>query len=1177
MSIYVESNNTVYDSRENCNAIIEHASNTLIRGCENTIIPKSVTSIGTSAFYGCRGLTSITIPEIVTTIGSNAFYGCSGLTSIHVNPNNKVYDSRENCNAIIERVSNTLIRGCENTIIPKSVTSIGTSAFSGCSGLTSITIPESVTTIGFSAFYGCSGLTSITIPESVTSIGSSAFYNTGWYEAQPDGLVYAGKVAYKYKGSMPSGTTIDIAEGTLGIAGLAFSGCSGLTSITIPESVTSIGSSAFYNTGWYNAQPDGLVYAGKVAYKYKGTMPYNTRIDLKEGTKGIAEYAFSGCRGLTSISIPASVTNIGSYAFNNCQSLTSITIPESVTSIGNYAFEKCSNMRSILFPKGVNSIGYNALHGSSVKLVIAFQPYNIYLPESCVFINLNDMGENEGGLSKFSQFFSTLNVDSMIYNGRMPSISFVRTTGNTPFQPKTYDISQLKKDVGTYVIPYTYSYVQESIDFVIPYSFTITPATLTVRVQDELRVYGDENPTFKSMYSGFAAGEWDSVIESHGTFATEATKTSDVGTYTVTQTGAQAKNYVFDYIEGTLTVKKAPLLMTANDKTMTYGDEVPALDVNYVGLKNDEKVPAWNIEPELFTNASPQSRVGTYPISIRSAEAKNYDVTTREGRLTVEKAKLTMKAEDTTREYGDDNPEFAVTMTGLKNNETEPEWLRRPYIGSPATRQSPVGDYPIEIHNGEAVNYDLTTTNGTLTVTKALLTATPIDVSREYGEANPTFSLQYDGLKNYEYAPEWQVAPAFSTTATTTSAVGEYEISLTGGEPRNYTLQANKGTLTVTKAPLTMRAESYTRNYGEENPSFNLVYEGLKNGETTPCWQQQPTISTEASTMSDVGSYPITVTGGAATNYEVWKVIPGVLTVTPVPLRIAVQNASRLYFDDDPELKYTCTGFVGTDNEDVLSSKPHLQALATRTSPVGTYPIEASGAVAKNYTFHYENGELTINPRSLLVSVGNYTRPYGEENPAFELQYDGFVNDETENVFLLKPKAVTQATRDSDVGNYPIDITEGMAQNYELRYVGGRLTIERAFQTLVWEQELSTMEVGEEMELTAVASSGLEITYTVTGSNVCAVKEVEGKNYLQCLGAGDAVIAAEQIGNQNYWPTQKTYKTIQILPAAVTDLNMSGQEVEAIYDASGRKLPRLQKGVNLLRMSDGTTRKVVVK
>ena len=140
-------------------------------------IPNSVTAIGNGTFYACYRLTSVTIPNNVTSIGYQAFYCCSGLTSITVESGNTKYDSRNKCNAIIETASNTLIAGCNNTVIPNSVTSIGYSAFWDCSGLKEVTIGNSVTSIDYWAFEGCSGLTSVTIPNSVTEIGYGAFYS----------------------------------------------------------------------------------------------------------------------------------------------------------------------------------------------------------------------------------------------------------------------------------------------------------------------------------------------------------------------------------------------------------------------------------------------------------------------------------------------------------------------------------------------------------------------------------------------------------------------------------------------------------------------------------------------------------------------------------------------------------------------------------------------------------------------------------------------------------------------------------------------------------------------------------------------------------------------------------------------------------------------------------------
>jgi len=171
-------------------------------GLTSIVIPNAVKSIGNWAFSGCNGLTSIEIPNAVTSIGDRTFMGCSGLTSISVADDNKVYDSREGCNAIIETATNTLISGCQNTVIPSSVTSIGDFAFYGCSGLTSVTIPNSVTSIGGSAFSGCSGLTSINILDGVTSIGASAFYGcSGLISVNiPDGVTSIGEYNQEIKG-----------------------------------------------------------------------------------------------------------------------------------------------------------------------------------------------------------------------------------------------------------------------------------------------------------------------------------------------------------------------------------------------------------------------------------------------------------------------------------------------------------------------------------------------------------------------------------------------------------------------------------------------------------------------------------------------------------------------------------------------------------------------------------------------------------------------------------------------------------------------------------------------------------------------------------------------------------------------------------------------------------------
>ena len=370
-SMIVENGNTIYDSRENCNAIIETATNTLLSGCQNTIIPNSVTSIESSAFSGCSSLTSIIIPNSVTSIVNNPFEGCYGLSSIVVESGNHTYDSRENCNAIIETATNTLIAGCKNTTIPNNVTSIGDYAFYSCPSLTSITIPESVTSIGNWAFSDCSSITSITIPESVTSIGNFAFFN-----------------------------------------------CASLTSISIPNNLTSIGRAAFTATPWLMNQPEGLLYFGNILYTYVGAIPENAEIVIKEGTTMIVGGAFqnsdhnkSTTRNITSFTIPQSVKFIGSYAFgsstnyelkinylgnltdwcdivfedsranplsgSNVQTklyindsvITELTIPNTIDSIHDYTFYGYRALTSVTIPQNVKFIGKEAFYNCGIQNV----------------------------------------------------------------------------------------------------------------------------------------------------------------------------------------------------------------------------------------------------------------------------------------------------------------------------------------------------------------------------------------------------------------------------------------------------------------------------------------------------------------------------------------------------------------------------------------------------------------------------------------------------------------------------------------------------------------------------------------------------------------------------------------------------------------------------------------
>ena len=349
------------------------------------------------AFADCKEITYITIPSSVKSVSANSFANCDKLERIVVADENKTFDSRNNCNAIILTAENKLVKGCKGSSIPDGVKTIGRIAFAN-TNLSKIEIPNTVTTIEDSAFYN-NELANITIPESISKIGANAFvknkklgvvnFNATACEPMDENhpvfaqcmsltsVNFGEKVkdvpAYSFKGCTEI-RYVTFSNSTEKIGKEAFADCTSLSYVEIPLSVQKVESKAFYNTGIYEP-----IYNENIFVSYAGEA---SEYKIPDGIKIIAEKAFYENETLKSISIPNSVVKIDDYAFNEAKNLEKITIPNSVKEIGQDAFKSCTKLKTITLPNSITSLEKETFMGC-VELK------SIVLPNSIESIGAN--------------------------------------------------------------------------------------------------------------------------------------------------------------------------------------------------------------------------------------------------------------------------------------------------------------------------------------------------------------------------------------------------------------------------------------------------------------------------------------------------------------------------------------------------------------------------------------------------------------------------------------------------------------------------------------------------------------------------------------------------------------------------------------------------------------------
>ena len=736
-----------------------------------------------SMFYGCFSLTSLDVSGFKTdrvTNMSDMFTGCSSLGSLDVSGFNtenvtNMYGMFYDCSGL----TSLDVSGFKTD----NVTYMGW-MFTSCSSLASLDVSgfktDNVTDMNF-MFYGCSGLTSLDVSgfntENVTGMdcmfyGCSSLTNLDVSGFKTDRVTNMSNMFV----NCSSLANLDVSgfnTDNVTDMGFMFSGCSSLTSLDVSgfktENVTKM-KCMFYNCSSLTS----LDVSG-----------FNTeKVTEMDGM-------FYRCSSLASLDVSgfntSNVTDMG-WMFYGCSSLTSLDLSgfntSNVTDMGRM-FDGCSSLTSLdLSSFNISKVEYDAdndCYGIEYMFSGCSALTTIYVGDGWTTENLTE------GVNVFNNCTILVGDAGTTYDAEHTDYTYAHIDGGT--SNPGYFTDKNKKNV------------------------TITAKSCS-------REYGEANPTFEYTVEG-------ATLSGEPTITCEATATSPVGTYpiVVTYTAEDAAKMNLTYVDGALTITKAPLTITAKSYTIIQGEPIPTFEVEYTGFKNNDTDTVFTTKPTISTEAKSDTIPGNYDIVVSGAVAANYEMKYVNGTLTITDD-VTVTAKSYSRVYGDANPTFEFTSEGATLSGT-------PTISCEATATSPVGTYAIVISKGSISNSTVTYVSGTLTITKAPLTITAKSCTIKQGKTLPEFELEYSGLKNKETDTVFTKKPTVSTVATSNSEPGTYDITVSGAEAKNYEMKYVKGTLTITERTETFDGIVLTVNEGGNMDDAFEIYGGKEEAAKT--------------------------------------------------------------------------------------------------------------------------------------------------------------------------------------------------------------------------------------------------------------------------------------------------------------------------------------------------------
>jgi hypothetical protein len=618
--------------------------------------------------------------------------------------------------------------------------------------------------------------------------------------------------------------------------------------------------------------------------------------------------------------------------------------------------------------------------------------------------------------------FSDPDSDPLTYSasGMPPGITFTpltRTFSGTPTQAGIFVVTVNATDGGT-----------PSLTAATTFNITINPATLSIAAQPQTKSYGATDPALTFIASGLQLSDTIGSVLT-GALARVTGESVASSPYAISQgTLAANANYTISFTGSSLSITPASLSVTADGKTKVYGTADPAFTVTYSGFVNSE-TPAV-LGGTLNFSRAPGQNVGSYLITPGGLTSSNYTIAFNTGTLSITKAPLSVTADSKAKTYAATDPTFTATFGGFVNGDTSAA-----LGGTLAFARAPgenVGGYLITPSGLTSSNYTIAFNTGTLTISKAPLSVTADGKSKIYGATDPAFTATFSGFVNGDTSSA--LGGTLSFARAPGENVGSYLITPSGLTSSNYTVAFNAGTLSVTKAPLSVTADNKIKTYGAADPTFTAGFSGFVNGDTSSALGGA--LALVRAPGENVGSYLITPSGLTSSNYTI-AFNTGTLTINKASLSVTADAKSKTYGAVDPALTVSYAGFVNGDTPAALGGTLTINRAAGEN--VNSYLITPGGLTSGNYTITFNTGTFTINKAPLSVTADSKTKTFGTIDPAFTASYSGFVNGETPAV-LGGTLSFVRATGET-VGTYLITPGGLTSANYAITFNTGVLTI----------------------------------------------------------------------------------------------------------------------------------------